>query len=364
MPLNGTNPPQCVICTEFDNETQSLCLDGTPVSALNKSGNTGNSNNNNNNNSSSSNTNTGNTNTAICYPNLSQGDSGSAVGTLQQALNNNGYSLTVDGQFAVATEQAVQDYQKKIGELPSLPITVDQETWLKLGFCGTGQSDTQYGNTNQSSTQSVTCYPNLSEGSTDATTSGAVTILQKALNSKGYTVGVDGQFGTETDTAVRKFQTDNQSQTYWADGIVGPLTWTALGYCGSGTNQTVSGGGSVSSAGCPSGQILSKKSGACEDLAKCANTNYLYQGNQIICVDNTIASNLQSYCTKGKNPQIFVMVTSLPSTLPFLPANANSVDCTQPSSDGYTLCERGYMSVALAGGDILSAGQACSPYKQ
>ncbi len=51
----------------------------------------------------------------------------------------------------------------------------------------------------------------------------AVKRLQQAL---GFTAGnVDGKFGPGTETAVKKFQTDNK---LLADGIVGPATWSAL----------------------------------------------------------------------------------------------------------------------------------------
>ena len=52
--------------------------------------------------------------------------------------------------------------------------------------------------------------------------------IQRALESKGYSVGnsgVDGDFGKDTDSAVRKFQSDRGLEV---DGIVGPMTQTAL----------------------------------------------------------------------------------------------------------------------------------------
>ena len=58
----------------------------------------------------------------------------------------------------------------------------------------------------------------------------AVKILQMALLMHGYNVGSDGMdgiFGAQTTTAVKKFQQDTAIQ---ADGIVGTATWKKL--CG------------------------------------------------------------------------------------------------------------------------------------
>lgn len=50
--------------------------------------------------------------------------------------------------------------------------------------------------------------------------------LQMLLNGKGYDCGnVDGDFGNNTLSAVKKFQTDNGLA---ADGVVGTRTWTVL----------------------------------------------------------------------------------------------------------------------------------------
>lgn len=52
-----------------------------------------------------------------------------------------------------------------------------------------------------------------------------VYILQKLMRKVGYTIVVDGDFGTKTDKAVRDFQF---SHSLIADGVVGFRTWDLL----------------------------------------------------------------------------------------------------------------------------------------
>ena len=52
-----------------------------------------------------------------------------------------------------------------------------------------------------------------------------VQILQKKLNSFGFSLAVDGMFGSKTYQAVRMFQTIYAPPV---DGIVGPITWKSL----------------------------------------------------------------------------------------------------------------------------------------
>lgn len=55
--------------------------------------------------------------------------------------------------------------------------------------------------------------------------------LQKLLVEKGYSIGIDGDFGSETYRAVRSFQSQNldqHGQPLVVDGKVGQLTWWSL----------------------------------------------------------------------------------------------------------------------------------------
>lgn len=52
-----------------------------------------------------------------------------------------------------------------------------------------------------------------------------VRTIQSRLKARGWTIGVDGQFGPQTDRVVRGFQADKRLTV---DGVVGRDTWNAL----------------------------------------------------------------------------------------------------------------------------------------
>ena len=58
--------------------------------------------------------------------------------------------------------------------------------------------------------------------------------IQQALKAAGYKVTVDGDFGNQTDAAVRQFQKKNNLKV---DGIVGKVTWGKLSAAGSGSSS-------------------------------------------------------------------------------------------------------------------------------
>ena len=75
--------------------------------------------------------------------------------------------------------------------------------------------------------------PRLQLGDQDGADTSVAT-LQSFLTWMGYPCTENGTFDQETDTAVRAFQTDEAALPgatgFSADGVVGPLTWAALGY--------------------------------------------------------------------------------------------------------------------------------------
>ena len=131
------------------------------------------------------------------------GSKGNFVKILQYLLNYYGANLLVDGEFGGGTQRAVIEFQKK-NNLSADGI-VGRNTWNKLL------------NFNPSSEV-------LRRGSE----SSAVMFLQRLLLSYLYPItSLDGDFGPETERAVRAFQGENGLTI---DGIVGRNTWRALFY--------------------------------------------------------------------------------------------------------------------------------------
>jgi peptidoglycan hydrolase-like protein with peptidoglycan-binding domain len=137
---------------------------------------------------------------------VSPGDKGEAVKQAQRALRRTpDPTLKVDGEFGPLTEAATKEFQKDNG----LPVTgvVDRPTWNAL--------------------PSGDPMPTLSQGSSGDVVSSLQEILTKGAYGLWETVpkGIDGNFGSNTDTSVRAFQT-------WAgvkaDGVVGQQTWDAV----------------------------------------------------------------------------------------------------------------------------------------
>ena len=140
---------------------------------------------------------------------LKEGDTGSAVKKLQQALKEKGYySGSVDGTFGSGTVEAVKNFQRMNH------LTVD-------GKAGIATQNKLYGGGAVSNN-----YSPLEEYDAGA----SVTDLQYALYELGYYDGkINGIYGSTTKDAVRAFQINNNLKV---DGIAGTDTLKKL-YSGS-----------------------------------------------------------------------------------------------------------------------------------
>lgn len=129
-------------------------------------------------------------------PVLRNGSNGYDVTLVQRLLNDAGYgSLVEDGIFGVRTDAAVMMFQKDRNLI--VDGIVGSQTWGAL------------------------VPPTIGRGSS----SYDVERLQMILNEMGYSLVVDGIFGSNTEAAVKGFQKNSRLEV---DGIVGPLTWYAL----------------------------------------------------------------------------------------------------------------------------------------
>jgi peptidoglycan hydrolase-like protein with peptidoglycan-binding domain len=140
------------------------------------------------------------------HPTIKQGDRGPAVKLAQKRLVDRGYGpLAQDGIYGAQTKARVRSYQSDRRTDTHFPLTVDgivgPKTWARLD------------------------PPTIKRGADGD----AVRLLQELLGHYEFVVGklaIDGDFGPDTEKAVKAFQ------TFWGtlevDGIAGPATWTAL----------------------------------------------------------------------------------------------------------------------------------------
>ncbi len=140
------------------------------------------------------------------HPTIKIGSKGAAVKLAQKRLVARGYGpLDQDGLFGPQTRNKVRTYQADREQDPFLELTVDgiigPKTWARLDPA------------------------TIKQGASGE----AVKMMQDRLNrfSPPITaVAVDGEFGPATKASVIELQ--QFFGTLDDDGIVGPLTWTAL----------------------------------------------------------------------------------------------------------------------------------------
>jgi hypothetical protein len=127
-------------------------------------------------------------------PTVKRDDSGDTVSAIQYLLRQSGQDIVIDGDFGEQTEGAVRAFQN--GKFPKEDGVVGPQTWAAL-------------------------WVTVKQGDQGD----AVSAAQQLLAAKGLDVAVDGDFGPQTDAAVRDFQ---GQKVLTADGVVGASTWAAL----------------------------------------------------------------------------------------------------------------------------------------
>ena len=167
---------------------------------------------------------------------LRQGDSGTAVFTLQRQLNRitKDYpflgKLTVDGVFGSRMAATVRAFQKQFNL--TADGVVGRQTWYKISYIYVSVKDLA-----ELTSEGETASGTLSDGTWGGTvlrtgsTGSAVEQLQFWLNTLAQyessipSLTVDGVYGTGTANAVRAFQ---RKYGLTVDGVVGQTTWSSL----------------------------------------------------------------------------------------------------------------------------------------
>jgi peptidoglycan hydrolase-like protein with peptidoglycan-binding domain len=135
---------------------------------------------------------------------IQQGSKGPLVTLAQKHLTDRGYNAgAADGLYGVRTRNAVRSDQSDRMKETVQPLSVDgiigPRTWARLD------------------------PPTIKMGAKGD----PVKLAQHLVGHFGINVAVDGDFGANTEKAVKQFQ--GFMGTLTVDGIAGPLTWTALG---------------------------------------------------------------------------------------------------------------------------------------
>ena len=167
---------------------------------------------------------------------LKQGDSGTAVFTLQRQLNRitKDYpffgKLTVDGKFGASMTSTVKAFQKQFNL--TADGVVGRQTWYKISYIYVSVKDLAE-LTSEGETSSGTLSDGTWGGATlrSGSTGSSVEQVQFWLNTLSQyessipSITVDGIYGTSTANAVRAFQRLNGLTV---DGVVGQTTWNAI----------------------------------------------------------------------------------------------------------------------------------------
>lgn len=150
------------------------------------------------------------------WPTLRRGMSGPAVREMQQVLANRGWTIDVDGDFGSKTADVVLRFQQ---EKFSDPADHD-------GVVGPRTKDMMLNSpTSSSGGDQVPDLGVMRRGDSGPN----VKALQSKLADRGWSIGVDGGYGRETENVVLAFQREKfPDDPGEQDGIAGPHTVHAI----------------------------------------------------------------------------------------------------------------------------------------
>ena len=126
---------------------------------------------------------------------------------LQQALGQAGFKVKLDGHFGTGTLRAVKRFQRASRLTPS--GTVGTRTVAALKRALRGSSANANGGFNPDNPDDAATHHSLGDRiPVKRGMSGHdIRVLQDFLTSAGFKVGIDGEFGSSTEKAVKKFET-------------------------------------------------------------------------------------------------------------------------------------------------------------
>ena len=155
---------------------------------------------------------------------LRSGASGPDVRELQQALGQAGFKVKVDGNFGTGTLRAVKRFQRASRLEPSGTVGTRTVKALKRALRGSSANanggfsdDPNDDGAHHSLGDRIPVKRGMSGHD--------IRVLQDFLTRAGFKVGIDGEFGSTTEKAVKKFET---AQNRPVDGIMDAADIDAL----------------------------------------------------------------------------------------------------------------------------------------
>lgn len=155
---------------------------------------------------------------------LSSGDHGWDVYVLQQKLSNMNYDVSINGHYDEATVKAIKKLQAKNHLVEDGKLGADERRYIWPSKVDQQEQDKIQSELAKDENAYSTDYGRiLKKGKYGNDVANA----QMRLKAGNYLFGkADGQFGAETEAAVKKLQ--KQLGLKKVDGIIGQETWTAL----------------------------------------------------------------------------------------------------------------------------------------